>query len=93
MRVNVTTADIQENPTCPIQPALRRLTSHDWLVGITCAERTVEVEEDGDEDGDVVQKTVIIEMPEAVSDYIVAAANGQLVQPTEFEVTEPVILK
>lgn len=89
MRISVTTADIQENPVCPIEPALQRLTGEKWLVGIHCAERAIEVEEDGE----VTVKTAIIEMPEAISDYIAEAAAGKPVQAVEFEVGEPIILE
>lgn len=88
MRVSITTEDIHENPICPVEPALQRLTGHTWLVGVNCAERAVEVEEDGD----TVIKTSILEMPEAAADYIADAAAGKPVQPIEFEVGEPIIL-
>jgi hypothetical protein len=88
MRVCVTEADIQENPQCPVEPALRRLTGQDWLVGVGCAERQVEVEEDGD----TVLKTAIIDMPEVAYNYIADAADGKPAAPIEFDVAEPRIL-
>jgi hypothetical protein len=88
MLIRVTADDIQLNPACPIEPALKRLTNHDWLVGVNCAERRVEV----DEEGDKVFKTVILVMPQVAYDYISDAAAGKRVEPIEFEVGEPILL-
>lgn len=88
MLIRVTLQDIAENPTCPVEPALKRLTGQEWLVGINCAERRVEIEEDGE----AVLKTEIIDMPQVAYDYIAATAQGEAVQPIEFEVGEARLL-
>jgi hypothetical protein len=89
MWVRVIEADIVENPRCPVEPALKRLTGHEWSVGVNCAERCVEVAEGYD----TVFKTEVIDMPESAYDYIADAAAGRAIAPIEFEVGEPRFLE
>jgi len=88
MRVSVTKQDIEINPTCPIEPALERATGHNWRVSTHCAERQVEVEEDGD----FVFKTALIDLPDIAADYIVAAAAGEPKGTLEFDIEEPYLV-
>lgn len=89
MKIQVTKQDIIDNPLCPLEPALLRLTGHKWLVSVGCAERQVEVE---DEEGGTEIKTEIIEFPEAAYHYVIKAGTGEQVEPTEFEAGDPRLL-
>jgi hypothetical protein len=90
IRITVTEEDIEENPVCPVEPALERATGEKWSVGVSCAERVVKVQEPN-EDGEMeeVVRVQIIEMPSIVYNFIAAAAAGEEIAPIEFEVEEP----
>ena len=88
MKIQVTDKDIDANPLCPIIPALRRITGCCYKVNTHCAERTIEIEEDGD----TLIKTELIDLADAVADCIVAVAAGKPAWHIEFEIYDPYLV-